>query len=275
MATVTEKTIDIDSILKGKMGAKAKFVPRFLVNWLIRIAHQDEVNAFLWDNRDKVGVEWLEACVKYLDMTLEVEGKENLPAPDDKRLYTFVSNHPLGGEDGVALGAIIGRHYDGRFRYLVNDLLMNLPGLAPLCIPINKTGRQGRNFPAMVKAGFESDNHMLMFPAGLCSRRHNGVIRDIPWSKTFITKSVEYQRDIVPIHFSGQNSNFFYRLANFSDKCLPFNLAMLFLVDEMYKNVHKTFRVTIGKPIPWQTFDKQKTPMEWAQFVKDKVYTLE
>ena len=275
MAIVTEQTIDIDSILKGKMGAKAKFVPRFLVNRLKRIAHQDEVNAFLWDNRDKVGVEWLEACVKYLDLKLEVEGKENLPASDDKKLYTFVSNHPLGGADGVALGSIIGRHYNGRFRYLVNDLLMNLPGLAPVCIPINKTGHQGRNFPAMVKAGFESNNHMLMFPAGLCSRRHKGVIRDIPWSKTFISKSVEYQRDIVPIHFSGQNSNFFYRLANFSDKCLPFNLAMLFLVDEMYKNVHKTFRVTIGKPIPWQTFDKSKTPMEWAQFVKDRVYSLE
>ncbi len=275
MATVTEKTIDIENILRGKMGAKAKFVPRFLINWLKRIAHQDEVNAFLWDSRDKKGVEWLEACVKYLDMTLEVEGKENLPASDDKKLYTFVSNHPLGGVDGVALGAIIGRHYDGRFRYLVNDLLMNLPGLAPVCIPINKTGHQSRNFPAMVKVGFESNNHMLMFPAGLCSRRHNGVIRDIPWSKTFVSKSVEYQRDIVPIHFSGQNSNFFYKLANFSDKCLPFNLAMLFLVDEMYKNVHKTFRVTIGKPISWKTFDKSKSPMEWAQFVKDKVYTLE
>jgi len=275
MATVTEKTIDIDRVLKEKMGAKAKYVPNFLVRWLIRIAHQDDVNAFLWDNRDKVGVEWLEACVKYLDLKLEVEGKENLPASDDKKLYTFVSNHPLGGADGVALGSIIGRHYNGRFRYLVNDLLMNLPGLAPVCIPINKTGHQGRNFPAMVKAGFESNNHMLMFPAGLCSRRHKGVIRDIPWSKTFISKSVEYQRDIVPIHFGGQNSNFFYRLANFSDKCLPFNLAMLFLVDEMYKNVHKTFRVTIGKPIPWQTFDKSKTPMEWAQFVKDRVYYLE
>ena len=257
------------------MGAKAKFVPRPLINMLKRIAHQDEVNAFLWDNRDKTGVEWLKATVKYLDMTLVIEGKENLPASDDKKLYTFVSNHPLGGEDGVALGAIIGEHYDGRFRYLVNDLLMNLPGLAPLCIPINKTGHQGRNFPAMVKAGFESNNHMLMFPAGLCSRRHKGIIRDIPWSKTFISKSVEYQRDIVPIHFSGQNSNFFYRLANFSDKCLPFNLAMLFLVDEMYKNVHKTFHVTIGKPIPWQTFDKSKSPMEWAQYVKDKVYSFE
>lgn len=274
MATVSEKTIDIEKVLKDKMGAKAKFVPGFLVRWLKRIVHQNEINAFLWDSRDKTGVEWLEACVRYLDIKLEIEGKENLPAADDKRLYTLVSNHPLGGQDGVALGAVIGRHFDGRFRYLVNDLLMNLPGLAPLCIPINKTGSQSRNFPAMVKAGFESNNHMLMFPAGLCSRRHNGLIRDIPWSKTFISKSVEYQRDIIPIHFSGQNSNFFYRLANFSDRFLPFNLAMIFLADEMYKNVHKSFQVKIGKPIPWQTFDKSKSPQEWAQFVREQVYSL-
>ena len=274
MATVTEKTIDIDQILKGKLGAKAKFVPGFLVSWLKRVVHEDQVNAFLWDSRDKVGVEWLEECVKYLDMTLEIEGKENLPDPQDGRLYTFVSNHPLGGEDGVALGAIIGRHYDGRFRYLVNDLLMNLPGLAPVCIPINKTGSQSRNFPAMVETGFQSDNHMLMFPAGLCSRKKDGEIRDIPWTKTFISKSVEYQRDVVPIHFGGQNSNFFYRLANFSDRFLPFNLAMMYLVDEMYKNVHKTFRVAIGKPIPWQTFDKSRKPIDWAQYVREQVYKL-
>ena len=274
MADLTEKTIDIEKILKSKMGPKAKFVPGFLVNWLKRIAHQDQVNAYLWDSRDKVGVEWLEDCMHYLDTTLEIEGKENLPDPNDGRLYTFVSNHPLGGEDGVALGAIIGRHYDGRFRYLVNDLLMNLPGLAPLCIPINKTGHQSRNFPAMVEAGFQSQNHMLMFPAGLCSRKKDGVISDIPWTKTFVSKSVQYQRDVVPIHFGGQNSNFFYRLANFSDRFLPFNLAMLFLVDEMYKNVHKTFRVAIGKPIPWQTFDKSRTPKEWAQYVRSEVYKL-
>ena len=274
METVIEKTIDIKKVLQSKMGAKAKFVPGFLVNWLKRIVHEDQVNAYLWDSRDKSGVDWLEDCMRYLDMTLDIRGKENLPDPDDGRLYTFVSNHPLGGEDGVALGAIIGRHYDGRFRYLVNDLLMNLPGLAPVCIPINKTGSQSRNFPAMVEAGFKSDNHMLMFPAGICSRKRDGVISDIPWKKTFISKSVEYQRDVVPIHFSGQNSNKFYRLANFSDKHLPFNLAMLFLVDEMYKNVHKTFHITIGKPIPWQTFDKSRTPSEWAQYVREEVYKL-
>lgn len=275
MKQVTEKTIDIDELLDSKMGRKARWVPRPLVNWLKRIIHQDEVNAYLWESRHLMGTEWLEECVRYLDMTLEIVGVENLPPKDDGRLYTFVSNHPLGGEDGVALGAVIGRHYDSRFRYLVNDLLMNLPGLAPLCIPINKTGGQSRSFPAMVESGFQSDNHMLMFPAGICSRRKDGVIRDVEWKKTFVTKSVQYKRDVVPIHFGGQNSDFFYRLANFSDRYVrKVNIAMLFLVDEMYKNTHKTFRVAIGKPIPWQTFDNSRTPAQWAQYVKDRVYEL-
>ena len=275
MSEKVEKTIDIDVILKSKMGDKARFVPHFVTAWLKHIVHQDEVNAFLWRSRNLTGTEWLEECVRYLDMTLEIEGKENLPDKDDGKLYTFVSNHPLGGADGVALGAIIGRHYDSNFRYLVNDLLMNLPGLAPLCIGINKTGAQSRNFPAMVEAGFQSDMHMLMFPAGLCSRKINGEIHDLPWKKTFISKSVQYQRDVVPIHFGGQNSNFFYALANVCKRLgIKFNIAMLFLVDEMYKNVYKTFKVKIGKPIPWQTFDKTKTPMEWANFVQKRVYEL-
>lgn len=276
MDEITQSTIDINAILHAKMGAKARWVPSPLVSWLKRTVHQDEVNHFLWESRHLKGTEWLEECVRYLDMTLDIVGRENLPAKDDGRLYTFVSNHPLGGEDGVALGAIIGRHYDSRFRYLVNDLLMNLPGLAPLCIPINKTGKQSRQFPAMVEAGFQSDNHMLMFPAGICSRRQSdGQIRDIPWTKTFVSKSVQYQRDVVPIHFSGRNSDFFYRLANFSDRYVKkVNIAMLFLVDEMYKNAHKRFRVAFGKPIPWQTFDRSKTPAQWAQWVKERVYEL-
>ena len=274
MKESVEKTIDIKRILKDKMGSKARFVPCFLVAWLKMILHEDEVNRFLWENRNLKGTEWLTACVQYLDMTLDIVGAENLPDKNDGKLYTFVSNHPLGGQDGVSLGSIIGRHYDGKFRYLVNDLLLNLPGLKPVSIGINKTGKQSRDFPRMVEAGFNSDNHLLMFPAGLNSRRINGEIHDLPWKKTFIAKSVETHRDVVPIHFSGQNSKRFYRIAKFSDRYLPFNLAMLFLVDEMYRNVGKTFRITIGKPIPWQTFNKTKTPMEWANFVEERVYAL-
>ncbi|MBR1712088.1 MAG: 1-acyl-sn-glycerol-3-phosphate acyltransferase [Alloprevotella sp.] len=269
--------LDVEDILRSKAGDKARYVPRFVVAWLKRILHQDEINAFLRQEGDKAGVPWLLDCVEFLDMKLNVRGRENLPPGglDSTRRYTFVSNHPLGGQDGVALGAILGQEYGGRVKYLVNDLLMNLRGLAPMCVPINKTGKQSRQFPAMVEAGFRSDNHIIMFPAGLCSRKQGGVIRDLPWQKAFVTKSVETQRDVVPIHFSGRNSERFYRLANICKRLgLKFNVAMLFLVDEMFRNRHKEFTVTIGKPIPWQRFDKSRTPVQWAAAVQEEVYKL-
>lgn len=264
--------IDIDKILKDKAGEKARYIPGFVASYLKKIVHQDELNVFLRRTTDKVGIDFLEACLEFLDARLDVKGLENLPK---EGLCTFVSNHPLGGQDGVALGYILGKHYDGKIKYLVNDLLMNLHGLAPLCIPINKTGSQSRDFPRMVEAGFSSDNHIIMFPAGLCSRRQKGVIKDLEWKKTFVVKSVESHRDIVPIHFEGRNSDFFYTLANVCKFLgLKFNIAMLYLADEMLKNRHKTFKVTIGKPIPWQSFDKSKTPAQWAEYVKEEVYKL-
>ena len=264
--------IDIDRILREKAPKQYKYIPRFVISYLKRIVHQEELNVFLRESKDKVGVDFLKACVEFLDAKLVIKGEENLPK---EGLYTFVSNHPLGGQDGVALGYILGSFYQGKVKYLVNDLLMNLHGLAPLCIPINKTGKQSRDFPRLVEAGFKSDDQLIMFPAGLCSRRQNGVIRDLEWKKTFIVKSVESRRDVVPIHFEGRNSNFFYNLANLCKTLgIKFNIAMLYLADEMLKNRHKTFTVTIGKPIPWQTFDRSKSPQQWAQYVQDIVYKL-
>lgn len=268
-------TLDIDRVLRDKLGSRARFVPRILVNYLKRIIHQDELNEFITGEGDKQGVPWLLDCVEYLDMKLDVRGAENLPAPDAPPC-TFVSNHPLGGQDGVALGAVLGKHYDGRIKYLVNDLLMNLYGLAPLCVPINKTGAQSRQFPAMVEAGFRSSDHIIMFPAGLCSRRQDdGSIRDLAWQKTFVTKSVETQRNVVPIHFSGHNSDRFYRIARWNARLgLKVNIAMLYLVDEMFRNRHKTFTITIGRPIPYTTFDRSRSPKAWAAYVQEEVYRL-
>ncbi|CDD95951.1 uncharacterized protein BN604_02665 [Bacteroides intestinalis CAG:315] len=264
--------IDIDKVLREKAPKYYKYIPRFVVSYLKRIVHQEELNVFLRDSKDKVGVDFLKACLEFLDANIVVKGEENLPK---EGLYTFVSNHPLGGQDGVALGYVLGSFYNGKVKYMVNDLLMNLQGLAPLCIPINKTGKQAKDFPRMVEAGFASDDQLIMFPAGLCSRRQNGVIRDLDWKKTFVVKSVQTHRDVVPIHFEGRNSNFFYNLANICKFLgIKVNIAMLYLADEMLKNRHKTFTVTIGKPISWQTFDKSKTPAEWAAYVKDIVYKL-
>ena len=174
--------IDVDKILRTKAPKHYKYIPKFVVSYLKKIVHQDEINVFLNESKDRLGVDFLEACMGFLDAKVDVKGIENLPKDG---LYTFVSNHPLGGQDGVALGYVLGKHYDGKVKYLVNDLLMNLRGLAPLCIHINKTGKQAKDFPKMVEAGFQSDDQLIMFPAGLCSRRQNGVIRDLEWKKTF------------------------------------------------------------------------------------------
>ncbi|MDR0962256.1 MAG: glycerol acyltransferase [Mediterranea sp.] len=265
--------IDVEKILREKAPKQSKYIPSFVVSYLKRIVHQEELNPFLRDSQHKVGVDFLKASLDFLDTKLIIKGEENLPK---EGLYTFVSNHPLGGQDGLALGYVLGTFYNGKVKYMVNDLLMHLHGLAPLCIPINKVGRQPKDFPRMVDAGFGSDNQMIVFPADLCSRRKNGVIRDVAWKKTFIIKSVQFQRDVVPIHFEGQNSNFFYNLANICKRLgIKFNIAMLYLADEMMKNRHKTFTITIGKPIPWQTFDKSKTPVEWAACVRETVYNLD
>ena len=199
--------IDVDKILRTKAPKHYKYIPKFVVSYLKKIVHQDEINVFLNESKDRLGVDFLEACMGFLDAKVDVKGIENLPKDG---LYTFVSNHPLGGQDGVALGYVLGKHYDGKVKYLVNDLLMNLRGLAPLCIPINKTGKQAKDFPKMVEAGFQSDDQLIMFPAGLCSRRQNGVIRDLEWKKTFVVKSIQAKRDVIPVHFGGRNSDFFY-----------------------------------------------------------------
>ncbi len=261
--------IDIDSIVRSRAGQHARFIPRWLTGLLARIIHQEFINIYLRQGR--VGVDFCKGVVEYVGADVKVEGRENLP--DDGQLCTFVSNHPLGAVDGVTLGWVIGEHYDSKIKYLVNDLLMNLQGLAPLCVPINKIGRQARSLPAVVEETFSSDCHVIMFPAGLCSRRQDdGTIRDIPWSKAFIVKSVQHQRNIVPIHFEGRNSDRFYSVARWCKRLHLPNFAMALLPDEMYRSRGKHYTVRIGKPIPWQTFDKTKTPVQWAAWVQEKVY---
>ena len=263
--------IDIEAIVKARAGRRAKYIPRFVYAGLKRLIHQDYINGYLRQGRE--GVDFCQGTRDYLGVTVSVEGEENLPLPDAP-YCTFVSNHPLGAIDGVTLGAVLGRRYDGRIKYLVNDFLMNLQGLAPLCVPVNKIGSQARNLPQMVETAFAGDNHVIMFPAGLCSRRTDGVIRDLEWQKTFVTKSRQHQRMVVPVHFLGQNSNRFYAVANLCKRFHLPNLAMALLPDEMYRSRGRHYTVRFGRPIPWQTFDGEKTPMEWANFVKEEVYKI-
>ena len=264
-------TIDLEKIVDAKAG-KGR-IPRFLIDWGKRFIHQDLINGYL--SKGYTGVDFCAGALEYLGVDVKVEGMEHLDGfPEDTR-FTFVSNHPLGGIDGITLGMVFGRRYDGKIKYLVNDILMNIKGLAPMCVPVNVIGGQSRDLPMLIDDAFQSDNQIIMFPGKLCSRKIDGRIQDLPWGKAFIKKSLQAGRYIVPVHFIGQNSKRFYRVANLSKKLgLKFNVAMLFLPDEMYRGRNGTFTVKVGEPIPPEHFDKSRSAYDWAQWVREKVYSI-
>ncbi|MGI6572134.1 MAG: 1-acyl-sn-glycerol-3-phosphate acyltransferase [Fermentimonas sp.] len=265
--------IDIDRVLRDKAPRYYSKLPRFFINWLKRTIHQDEINDILDRNQGIVGVEFMRALVdKEFKVTLHTKGDENIPGTGR---FIFASNHPLGGLDGICLSAFLGEKFNGKIKYLVNDVLYYLEPLKPIFVPINKYGAQGKASVKAINEAHASDNQIITFPAGLCSRKRKGIITDLDWLKNFIIKAVEFQRDVIPVHFEGRNSTFFYNLANLRKASgLKFNAELIYLPDEMFKNRGGTFTITFGKPIPWQTFDKSKTPPEWALYVKEQVYSL-
>lgn len=266
-----QNLIDIDKVIASKSPRLQRALPRFIVRYLKRIIHQDEINEVLQKHGHKQGVDFIEEALKVMQVTYSVKGIENLK-PDGR--YLFASNHPLGGLDGMILIHLLGKRYP-EVKFPVNDLLMHITQLHNIFIPINKHGAQSSQNVKLMDATFASDAQVLYFPAGLCSRKQHGRIEDLEWKKSFIVKAIQHKRDIVPVFFSGRNSNFFYNLAKLRTFLgIKANIEMLYLVNEMFKQKGKSITVIIGEPIPYTAFDSSKSPAEWAKWVKAIVYGL-
>jgi 1-acyl-sn-glycerol-3-phosphate acyltransferase len=263
--------IDLESVFKSKNPVLAGLIPGFIYRYLKRIIHVNDINEFLKIHGHKQNLEFVHAAIEDFNVTIHTEGEENIPASGR---FLFVANHPLGGFDGIVLMAIISKHFND-FKFLVNDILMNIKNFQALFIPINKHGKQAMESAMEMEKAFSSDIQILTFPAGLVSRRIKGQIMDLTWHKNFISKAIKYQRNIIPVHFSGRNTDFFYRLAAIRKLLrIKSNIEMLYLVDETYRHRNEVLTVKFGAPISWQTFDKTKKPAEWAKWVKERVYAL-
>jgi putative hemolysin len=264
--------IDVEGILSSKNPSLARIIPGFIINYLKKIVHQEELNAFLQECGHLKDADLIEAGLRYFDIKFRVTGSENIPKAGR---YIFVSNHPLGGLDGLVFISELSKHFR-EIKFPVNDILTNIENLSGIFLPVNKHGTQARNVARQIEEAYASDCQILYFPAGLCSRKKNGVIKDLQWQKSFITKSVQHKRDIVPAFFSGRNSDFFYNLANFRKLTgLKANIEMLYLADEMFRQKGKEIDLVFGKAIPWETFDRTRSALEWAEWVKTKSYALE
>lgn len=265
------KPINIKEMFLQKNPKLAKKLPGFVYRYINRIMHIDEINEILAMHGNERGIEFARSMVKYFNVTETINGLENLPASGR---FIFASNHPLGGFDAMLILCNIDRLYGGTIT-LVNDVLMSIPQLAPVFVPLNKHGSLGKEVIKQIDEAYSSDKQILIFPSGFASRRIKGKIQDFEWKKHFIAKSIEYKRDVVPVFVSGQNSSFFYSLANFRTFFkMKWNLEMFFLPDELFKQKNRHFSITFGKPIPYTQFDRTKSLDQWAAEVRDIVYTL-
>ncbi|MBD5180445.1 MAG: glycerol acyltransferase [Bacteroidales bacterium] len=267
--------IDLDAVLRSRLPRYYRFIPGFLIRRLEKIICQQEMNDMLDYCHGKRDADFCRGVLEHLDITLSIKGEGNLPDPAHRRV-TIVSNHPLGGLDGMSLIKWAQEYWGGNVRFIVNDLLMAIEPLSGTFVPINKHGSQSRDASHSLDEAMEGNDPVLIFPAGLVSRRgDNGKVKDLKWQKMFVNKSIKNQRDIIPVHFNGHNSSFFYKFAHLRTKLgLKFNIEMIRLPREVFRSKGSHFTLSIGKLILWNSLKGGKDATETADAIKKIVYDL-
>ncbi|MCM1021622.1 MAG: 1-acyl-sn-glycerol-3-phosphate acyltransferase [Muribaculum sp.] len=265
--------IDIDAVLRERIPGYYKRIPKFIITWIKRTICQDDLNGILERTAGTQGSEFCDATLTDLNITYKNIGVE--PDPDNRNVI-IASNHPLGALDGIAMIDWASRHYGTEVKFVVNDLLMSVKPLEPVFLPVNKFGKQNRISAEKIGNVFSNPNiPIIVFPAGLCSRKGKNGVADLKWQKMFINKAVQYHRDIIPVFFSGKNSPFFYNFAKFRQKLgIKLNIEMLFLPREIFRSRGKSFNIVVGETIPWQNFTGGANAAAEALAVREKAYSL-
>lgn len=265
------KYIVIRDVIHKKNPALLRWLPGFVLRYIERVLHEDDINAIMAKIGHLHGLDFVDALIGELGVEVTLSGQEHIPAEGG---VIFASNHPLGGLDGVAFMHALGKHRKD-IKFIVNDILLNIKNLEPIFVGVNKHGSQGRDSLAQIEQAYADDHALLVFPAGLVSRKHHAEIKDLEWKKSFINKAKRYKKDIIPVFIDGRNSNFFYTFAKLRENLgIKANIEMFYLPGEMFAQRGKKVSIRIGKPIPYTHFDSSKSEKEWAEYVKKIVYRI-
>lgn len=274
--------IDLDEVLRQRLPRLSRFIPRFAVEWMKRTICQDELNRILDENAGLEGADFARGALKSLGITVEPQFEERLPSPENRRVL-YVSNHPLGGLDGMALIDYVQRRHGGNVYFVVNDLLSAVKPLEKVFLPVNKFGKQSREAVKAVDEAFAGNDPVIMFPAGLVSRlrrvpymgKKRKLVSDLPWNKMFVNKAHHYKRDIIPIFFSGKNSKKFYRMANLRRRLgIKFNFEMIYLPGEMVRMADSSLTISFGVPLSWEMLTPGRDAAGCAASVRASVYHI-
>lgn len=266
---MSKKFIDIEKAIHSKNPTLLKWMPGFVLSYIKKVTHETWMNEVLDRINHLKGIDFVNSIIEEFELEVELIGEEKIPKEGG---VIIAANHPLGGMDGIALMYALGKIRPD-IRFLVNDLLMAFENFEPLFVPVNKLGRNSQETLAKIEEAYADNFAVLVFPAGLVSRKSGNGIRDLQWKKSFITKAKKYKKDILLCFIEGKNSNFFYNLADWRKKLgVKANVEMFYLVDEMYKQRGQKVKIRIGEQIPFESLTNENSDAKWAEILKEKVY---
>lgn len=264
--------IDIDSVLRQRLPRHYRYIPRFLIRMVQKWICQDKLNEMLRVNRGKRDADFCRGVIDHLSIRYTIDSQKNLPA-DGRAL--FVCNHPLGGLDGMILIDMLTRRYGPGVKFVVNDLLMAIEPLSGTFLPVNKFGRQSRQATAALDSALAGAAPVIIFPAGLVSRKQKGGIADLKWQKMFVNKAIASRRDVIPLHFVGRNSKFFYNFAKLRTLLgIPVNIEMLRLPAEVFRSAGRSYSIRVGAPVKWQNLKGGLQAERQALDIRNASYAL-
>ncbi|MEA2041753.1 MAG: hypothetical protein U9N85_04295 [Bacteroidota bacterium] len=267
------ESVDFEKIIRSQQNKTVRNLPNFVIKIIRKVLREKGLNKWLNYSKGTFNIDFIKKSHEFFNVKVKTEGLENI---DPNGRYIFVANHPIGGLDFSSTIYGMSEKFPD-IRVIANKVLTELSNLEEMILPVGVFEKTNNEDSIKIEAVMTSDNFQIMtFPAGLVARKINRKVQDSKWHRSFIRHAVHYERDVVPVFIDSYNSKFFYRLGQvrkfFKIKA---NLEMFFIIGEQFKKKNSTIPVHFGKPISYKEFTDEKTHLEWAQKVKEELYSMQ
>ena len=268
MSLVTAK-----EVAKAIKADKYGFIGTFFGWLLMKVLNISTINKIYNRNKHLNDLPFLNALLDDFQIKFEIPDEDLKRLPKDGA-YITISNHPLGGIDGILLLKLM-LEQRSDFKIIGNFLLHRIEPLRPYIMPVNPF--EDRKDVKSSVAGFKNsilhlrqDHPLGIFPAGEVSTYRDGkLVVDKPWEEAAMKLVQKAQVPVVPIYFHAKNSKLFYRLSKISD-----TLRTAKLPSELLTQKRRTIKVRIGRPISVADQKEHSSLPEFSEFIRRKTYML-
>jgi len=238
------------------------------INLLEKILHIKEINSLLKSKKEIFGIEFIDEIFEYLNFTFKISSSDIKKIPAEGRVL-ITANHPIGSLDSLALIKAVSLVRKD-IKIVANDILARISNLSDIILPVDiENNSFQRDRILSITKALESENAVIIFPAGEVSRLSGLKIIDSKWHKSPILLSNKLNSPILPVYIKSKNSLFFYFFSLINKR-----LSTILLSHELFNKKNKFLDIKIGNVIPAKTFNSKIKDSVYIKLLKKHVYLI-